>query len=402
MSDFGMFEADEATQAQPRLAARTAGRKLEAAIDAVRRDLGRFLMGATGIDEFGDRWHLSKNDIRAAVEPHVFPNTGTMRRIQNAMKADWKVAHPYKLALSHDEAGYGQMETDNTRSNQDLDETYHPSSGNLIPEGNFEGWKDSVDQGGPEKVESHAFTPGGDSGRHEAARLVTDIYTDFARSNGMRVASLETLDHYAATGIADADYRLLESMIIRQAECDEDCDDDDEDTEESEDTDSKPPSKSEGDESESDDDEGEDYDFGGESASEGGQDSGGEDYDFGDADGDGDHDDDDHHDGGGDVGQTFTVPEQAPELPPEMMGEIPQGDTDGSAPIPPEVIDSLLGLPEGTIEQLLLEEVEQGSQGGDPGMSGPPMPPEGDPGMGGAPQGGGEDFFGGGGDDPEQ
>lgn len=473
MSDFGLFESDDLTQREPRAQARTASLKLEAAIDQVRRDFGRFLMGATGIDEFGDRWHLSKNDIRKTVEAHVFPNTGTMRRIHNAMKADWKLAHPYKVALSHEEAGFGSMPTEDTHRNLDTDETYHPSSGNLVPEGDFAGYKDGVDQDGPAKVQN-AFTPGGDSGsdRHasrrvanptkgfaqhlmaqgidpnsllddqenlndhladyinghpdlsdeaaidhydqiakrlsthgfdddlpprpgpeesyghgdirnpskEAAALVADIYTDFAQANGLRVASLNTLNIYAETGIADADYRLLESMIVRQAECDEDCD---------EDADSEAPSESESDESGSGDDEGEDYDFGGEDDAEGddGESEDDEDdYGFGDdADGDGDHDDADHH-----GGETFTVPDHAPELSPEMMGEIPQDDPGGSAPVPPEVIDSLLGLPEGTIEQLLLEEVEQGGQGGDPGMSGPPMP-----------QGGGDDFFGGGGDDAE-
>lgn len=457
MSDFGIFEADEAAQRNPQAQARTAARKMDAAIDVVRSQFGRFLMGATGIDEFGDRWHYSKHDIRAAVEPYVFPATGTMRRIQNAMKQDWKVAHPYKLALDHDEAGYGQMETQNTRPNQDLDETYHPSSGNLIPEGDFEGYKDSVDQDGPEKVSGNDFTPGGDSGsdrraaktewkkvnndgypagadggnmtkaerdaynaeedkKHgldrEAARLVADIYTDFARANGLRVASLDTLDAYASTGLHNADYRLLQSMIIRAAEdCSEECDDD-EDTESKDsdsEGDSEAPKASESDDSEDDDDSDDAPDFGGEDAAEDDSDDESEsdddsdDYSFGDdTDADGDHDHADHHDDGedydfgggdegGDVGQTFTVPEHAPELPPEMMAEIPQDDASGSAPVPPEVIDSLLGLPEGTIEQLLLEEAEQG-QGGDPGMSGPPAPP----------QGGGDDFFGGGGGDPEQ
>ena len=280
MSDFGLFESDEAAQHEPRLAAKTAARHMEAAIDVVRAQFGRFLLGATGIDEFGDRWHYSKHDIRAAVEPYIFPNTGTMRRIQNAMKQDWKVAHPYKVALSHDEAGFGSMPSgDGPPKNLDTDETYHPSSGNLIPKGDFEGWKDSVDQDGPEKVSGNDFTPGGDSGsdrraaktewkkvnndgypagadggnmtkaerdaynaeedkKHgldrEAARLVADIYTDFARSNGMRVASLDTLDRYASTGIHDADYRLLQSMIIRAAEdCDDSDDDDDSDDSES-------------------------------------------------------------------------------------------------------------------------------------------------------------------------
>jgi hypothetical protein len=459
MSDFGMFEADEAAANEPRRQARTAARKLDAAIDTVRANFGRFLLGATGIDEFEDRWHLSKNDIRASVEPMVFPNTGTMRRIQNAMKADWKIAHPYKLAMDHDEAGYGQMETDNTRSNQDLDETYHPSSGNLIPKDDFEGWKDSVDQDGPEKVSDHVFTPGGDSGsdkharrrqatewkkvnndgypagadggnmtkaerdkynaeedeKHglnhesridrEAAMLVADIYTDFAQSNGLRVASMRSLDAYASTGIAESDYRILANLIRIAEEKAEDCDSD-----EDEDADSEAPEASESDDSDSDDDEGDDYDFGGEDAAEDdteadtdedGDHDDDDHHDFEDTDDDGDHDDDDHHDDGedydfgggddgGDVSQTFTVPDQAPELDPQMLNEIPHDNPQGAAPVPPEVIDSLLGLPEGTIEQLLLEEVEQGQGGGDMGMSG------------GAPQGGGDDFLGEGGDDADQ
>lgn len=438
MSDFGLFESDEAHQAEPRLAARTAARKMEAAIDVVRANFGRFLLGATGIDEFGDRWHLSKHDIRAAVEPYVFPNTGTMRRIHNAMKQDWKVAHPYKLSLSHDEAGFGSMpEGDGPPKNLDTDETYHPSSGNLNPSPDWEGYKSRVDQDGPEKVQANDFTPGGDSGsaKHarrlwaaerefggecdnpgvehpgfpcnhyqtpdeleepryqrknrkqdkEAARLVADIYTDFARANGLRVASLDTLDIYASTGIHEADYRLLQSMIVRAAEeKDEESEDDDTEEEDDDSEGGEAPdfggSDESGDEDDSDD-------------SDSSETETDDDDDFGDEDGDGDHDDEDHHDGGG---EQFTVPEQAPELSPELMAEIPQDDAGGSAPVPPEVIDSLLGLPEGTIEQLLLEEAQQG-QGGDPGMSGAPMPPE-----GGAPQGGGDDFFGGGGDDPEQ
>jgi hypothetical protein len=434
-----MFEADEAAANEPRRQARTAARKLDAAIDTVRVNFGRFLLGATGIDEFEDRWHLSKNDIRASVEPMVFPNTGTMRRIQNAMKADWKLAHPYKLAMDHDDAGFGSMpEGDGPPKNLDTDETYHPSSGNLVPEGDFEGWKNSVDQDGPEKVESNDFTPGDDSGsdrqahrrqasdadnyqgrtwaqdqemnewndqeaekssdKKEAAMLVADIYTDFAQSNGLRVASMRSLDAYASTGIAEADYRIL-ANLIRIAEEAGACDADEDD----EDTDSEAPEASESDDSDSDDDEGDDYDFGGEDAAEDDTDDDHDDSDHhedaADSDDDGDHDDDDHHEDddddydfggedGGDVSQTFTVPDQAPDLDPQMLNEIPHDNPQGAAPVPPEVIDSLLGLPEGTIEQLLLEEVQQGQGGSD--------------GFGGAPQGGGDDFLGQGGDDAEQ
>ena len=474
MSDYGIFESDEAAQDRPQAQARTAARHLDAAINEVRKGFGRFLLGATGIDEFEDRWHLSKHDIRSSVEPYVFPNTGTMRRIQNAMKADWKLAHPYKLALEdgetptggslegpmdlgfgdlpegvrpeseddldmpmvdkitqqyHDDpfrkqgpeldpaaghAGFGEFsrfgpdswdydainrmtdarqEHERNRTStrhyaedrdapfQDLDETYHPSSGNLVPDGNFQAYEDSVDQGGPEKVQN-AFTPGGDSGSGrqasvdvEAARLVADIYTDFAQSNGLRVASMRSLDAYASTGIADADYRILASLIRIAEEEAEEAEESDED--EAPDFGGEEPDESDEDEDDSDDDA-----------------DGDEDYGFG---------DDEDEEGGEEGGQTYTVPEQAPELDPQLLNEIPHDDPQGSAPVPPEVIDSLLGLPEGTIEQLLLEEVEQGQGGGD-GFGGPPQggPPPGGPEQGGAPQGGGEDFFGGGGDDTEQ
>ena len=561
MSDYGLFESDEASQAEPRLAAKTAGRKMEAAIEGVRRSFGRFLIAATGIDEFEDRWHLSKNDIRASVEPLVFPNTGTMRRIKNALKADWKLAHPYKLAV--EDAGFGSMPSGDRARNQDLDETYQPSSGNLIPSPDFEGYKNSVDQGGPAKVDANDFTDGGDSGsdRHarrtagglsdlhrdygfsvcnvcgnevdpdnqghyenpddpsdrcraagkfgslrvardphnydtvgheythindpegsllhmeddgdhegvhnyyrnlmeeppagyprrdrsvfedekpvvkppytgpgelgsfvedsdeyapvlahrvqaggahpdggfdddsdssdpdgdawlkkqwdkddkdskkEAAKLVADIYSDFAQSNGLRVASMDSLNIYASTGIVEADYRVL-ANLIRIAE-----------EEEAE-------KASDGDDEDDSDDEDEDYDFGGEGGSEG--DEEGSEGDDEDSDSDDDSDDDEEYDfGGGDDskggeggGQSYTVPDQAPDLDPQVLNEIPHDDTDGTAPVPPNVIDSLLGLPEGTIEQLLLQEVEQG-QGGAPQ----------------APQGGGDDFLGQGSDDAEQ
>ena len=394
MSDFGLFENDEATQAQPRLAAKTAARQMEAAIDVVRSKFGRFLMGATGIDEFGDRWHLSKHDIRSTVEPYIFPNTGTMRRLHNAMKQDWKLAHPYKLAEDRD-APF-----------QNLDETYHPSNTNLIPEGDFEGYKNSVDQNGPEKVESNDFTSGGDSSRHEAARLVADIYTDFARSNGLRVASLDTLNAYAATGIHDADYRLLQSMIVRTAEAEDDCECDDESPETDENEESGPP-ESESEDGGDDEDSGDDSDSAPPSDSDSGDDGSGEDDADGGEDefaggGDGPVDDggDDGFPGGDQGGQSFTVPDQAPELDPRLQQEIPQDDQGGSAPVPPEVIDSILGLPEGTIEQLLLEEVEQGAQGGGaPGQGGFGGPPPAGPGQSGPPQGGGGNPFG---DEEEQ
>src|ERR1700752_4092476 len=92
MSDFGLFEASVVEDNAPDVQKRMATKHLEAAIYDVRETYGRFLLGSTGLDEFEDRWHYSKADIRRTVEPHVLPVTGVMRRVHDAMKKEWKEA----------------------------------------------------------------------------------------------------------------------------------------------------------------------------------------------------------------------------------------------------------------------------------------------------------------------
>lgn len=264
------------------------------------------------------------------------------------------------------------------------------------------------------------FTPGGDTGSdgyREARQLVADLYTDFAQSNNMRVASMNTLDYYAASGLHDNDYYLLAAMI-RKAECD--CDDDgkDDKTEDSdggsgEDNDDGGEESHEGgsdsdsdsddsgdDESDSDDDSGENPFAGGDDSPDDDADSDGENpfggddtavddaEDSGDQvpadDGGGDYGDPSQDQfGGGDEygedpaaagppdvgGQEFQVPEQAPDLPQDELSQLEQGAPQA---VPPEVIDDILGLPPGTLEQLIHEEL---SGGGDVPPSGPPPGP---------------------------
>lgn len=234
--------------------------------------------------------------------------------------------------------------------------------------------------------------------RREAARMVADLYTDWANGNRLRVASMNTLDVYASTGMHDQDYYLLAGMI-RKANEDCDCDEDGVDDREEEDSDD-------------DSDEDSDDDYGDEDESGSDEDGDGEDdaeesddddsYDDDDSDSDDQEDDSDDSPFGGadddggspeegsqddffggqgedpsqdpssDVEQTYEIPDQAPDLPPEMMDEIPQDDTSGDQPIGPELVDQILGLPEGTIESLIVQEL-QGQQGEDPMQQGPPQ-----------------------------
>lgn len=149
MSSFSLFDADEAAQAEPARQARIASNRLAAAIDDVRAGYGKFLLGATGLDEFEDRWHYSKKDIRSTVEPHLMPVTGVMRRVHDALRREFR-------------AGLQDA------PDQHLQQTFSPSDGTLIPDGNFPGYLDDVDQGGPEKVQRD-FGGGEDSGSDKYA-----------------------------------------------------------------------------------------------------------------------------------------------------------------------------------------------------------------------------------------
>jgi hypothetical protein len=298
----------------------------------------------------------------------------------------------------------------------------------LIPEGDFHAYEDRVDRGGPEKVQRD-FGQGGDTGNdragsegdHIAAKIALDVYSDWAQSNGLRVASTETLEHYAATGVDDADYFTI-AAAIRRAECE--CDDDD-DREEDRDEDDHgaPPAfdsdDSEGGDADSDDDDdrdggdrGDDADSDSDSDDDSGyedEDSDGEEPDTGDDDGDSGENpfaDDDGSDVPG-LDEDIPGPDDGPpgpdepsanDIPPADDGadsdgvppgpnsgppgsddfgqpgppdvnpdQFPPDDTQGTAPIDPVLIDQLLGLPPGTVETLIADAV--GGQPDDPAQA---------------------------------
>ena len=81
---------------------------------------------------------------------------------------------------------------------QDLDETFEPSEGPLVPTDNFDGYLDSVDQGAPEKVERN-FTS-------------AVLYRDWCEANNLSPIRLSSLDAYADR-LSDADYFRLARYI---------------------------------------------------------------------------------------------------------------------------------------------------------------------------------------------
>lgn len=167
---------------------------------------------------------------------------------------------------------------DMTGPAMDLEDTFAPSSGNLVPEGNFDGYLAEVEQGAPEKAgenfieggrryaTDHGFMrqdgtcpdcfwasaeakksnpegfakfkkgdgsmsygdllkhhhPGGSEvggiGR-ALGPLITGsvdfaVYKDYCETNGLRVASIDSLDHYAEN-LSDAQYFRIASIIER-------------------------------------------------------------------------------------------------------------------------------------------------------------------------------------------
>lgn len=296
----------------------------------------------------------------------------------------------------------------------------------LIPEGDFHAYEDRVDRGGPEKVQRD-FGAGDDTGvdragsegDHIAAKLALDLYSDWAQSNGLRVASTETLEHYAATGVDDADYFTIASAI-RRAECECPDDDHDRDDEGDHDEESGPPpfaSSDDGGDDDSEDsgddggdDSGDESDSDSDSGDDSGyedEDSGGEESDTGDDDSDGDEGgnpfaDDSDVPGPADDGDDFApsandippaddqgppgpdegppgLDEQGPPGPDEggdfgqpgppdvAPDQFPPDDQQGTAPIDPVLIDQLLGLPPGTVEGLIADAV--GGQPDDPAQA---------------------------------
>lgn len=115
MSGFGLFEANVTSDAEQERQVKEAADKLAAATYDVRERFGQFLFGAKDLTEYNDRLALSKNDILKTIEPHVFPRTGTVRRVLKPLEREFKAMHrvadggwgldPDKVPLMGDDPG---------------------------------------------------------------------------------------------------------------------------------------------------------------------------------------------------------------------------------------------------------------------------------------------------------
>ena len=194
MSDFNLFEAHEASGEDRRREAAKAGDKLADAISDVRGRFGSFLFQASDRGDFEDRVALCKDDMIRAVDAHLMPVTGTMRRVVRAMRDDWQQRtavedHPGHsrhqdpdwtaqgmTAEEWNEAGRPGWVTNNPKTKKASDEV-------LVPEGDFHGYLDDV----APRAESQAgenFVVTGPVNEHTG----DPADTDFAKQSRRRAA----------------------------------------------------------------------------------------------------------------------------------------------------------------------------------------------------------------------
>lgn len=195
MSAFGLFEVATAGESEQQRQQRVAADKMAAAVYDVKDRFGDFLMAATDVSDFRDRVALCKNDMIKVVEPHLFPRTGVMRRICKEIEREFKAAK--------------KKRADKT---VDVKSTFTPSDDALIPEDNFEGYKDSVDQDAEAKIDHLLIAP------KEARTAAIKRFASWCVKNTVR-PSLSALDRYASrTKVSDDDYFRVASALQRWAE----------------------------------------------------------------------------------------------------------------------------------------------------------------------------------------
>lgn len=212
----GVFDVATSGEDESRLRKQAQRDKEAAAVYDVRQKFGHWLFGASDSDAFEDRFKLSHVDICKTIEPHIHAGKGAQSRVFKALKAEWrerqageitacwpgcheneahaKKFHKDKKDSDEKEARRTAAEDGAFERNapdhpeQHIEQTYHPHDGEkLIPEGNFDAYKDRVDQGGPEKVESHAFIPGENDHHYDA-----DEGRNFTASYYNHIAKLMT------------------------------------------------------------------------------------------------------------------------------------------------------------------------------------------------------------------
>lgn len=134
MSDYGVFESINGSEGERKVASRETQRKLDAAIDDVKRQYGAFLFASRDGEEWNDRVALCKNDMLKTIDAHIFPVTGVVRRIVKACKDEWR----FRVA-------------DKTGPAMDNDVTFAPKKDkDLKPKGDFDAYLNKVDQNSDE------------------------------------------------------------------------------------------------------------------------------------------------------------------------------------------------------------------------------------------------------------
>ena len=134
MSDYGVFESINGSEGERKIASRDTQRKLDAAIDDVKRQYGAFLFASRDGEEWNDRVALCKNDMLKTIDAHIVPVTGVVRRIVKACKDEWR----FKVA-------------DKTGPAMDNDVTFAPKKDkDLKPKGDFDAYLNKVDQNSDE------------------------------------------------------------------------------------------------------------------------------------------------------------------------------------------------------------------------------------------------------------
>jgi hypothetical protein len=102
-----MFEANVTSDAEEKRHVREAANKLAAATYDVRERFGQFLFAARDLAEYNDRLALSKDDIIRTIEPHVFPRTGTVRRVLKPLEREFKSLR--RVAAPEDDPLFGPV-----------------------------------------------------------------------------------------------------------------------------------------------------------------------------------------------------------------------------------------------------------------------------------------------------
>jgi hypothetical protein len=134
VGDYGVFESINGSEGERKIATRETQRKLDAAIDDVKRQYGAFLFASRDGEEWNDRVALCKNDMLKTIDAHIVPVTGVVRRIVKACKDEWR----FKVA-------------DKTGPAMDNDVTFAPKKDkDLKPKGDFDAYLNKVDQNSDE------------------------------------------------------------------------------------------------------------------------------------------------------------------------------------------------------------------------------------------------------------